>query len=139
MLETFFAHAGMLFNPHYGRVGFLGFAHILLVDVLGPLVEVLGYLLVPLLWALGVLSVEYLLAFLAINFTFGITISICSLALDEIQLQRFPRARDLAILTLAALAENFGYRQLNNLWRIQGWWPYLKRSDSWGVMTRKGF
>lgn len=138
-LETFFAHAGMLFNPRYGRVGFLGFPHILLVDVLGPLVEVLGYLLVPLLWALGVLSVEYLLAFLAITFTFGITISVCSLALDEIQLQRFPKARDLAMLTLAAVVENFGYRQLNNLWRIRGWWQYLKRSESWGVMTRKGF
>ncbi|WP_206740810.1 hypothetical protein [Euryhalocaulis caribicus] len=113
--------------------------HIFLVDVLGPVIEILGYLLIPILWLLGLLSVEYLLAFLAVSFTFGITISVCSLALEEIQLRRFPRARDLAVLTIAAVLENFGYRQLNNLWRMRGWWQYLKGSDSWGVMTRKGF
>ena len=138
-LETFFRHLGMFLNPRYGRVGWIGFMHIFLVDVLGPVIEILGYLLIPILWLLGLLSVEYLLAFLAVSFTFGITISVCSLALEEIQLRRFPRARDLAVLTIAAVLENFGYRQLNNLWRMRGWWQYLKGSDSWGVMTRKGF
>ena len=42
-LEAFFRYRSMLFNPRYGRVGFLGFGHILIVDVLGPLMEVLGY------------------------------------------------------------------------------------------------
>ena len=52
----------MLFNPRYGRVGFLGFGHILVVDVLGPVAEVLGYVLIPAFWLLGILSAEYLLA-----------------------------------------------------------------------------
>lgn len=138
-LETFFHHWRMFLNTHYGRVGWLGFLNIFLVDVLGPVIEVLGYVLIPMLWLTGLLSVEYLLAFLAISFTFGVTISVCSLALEEIQLRRFPRAGDLAVLTVAAVAENFGYRQLNNLWRMRGWWQYLRRSESWGVMTRKGF
>jgi cellulose synthase/poly-beta-1,6-N-acetylglucosamine synthase-like glycosyltransferase len=138
-LETFFRHKKMLFNPRYGRVGFLGFGHILVVDVLGPVVEVFGYILVPLLWSLGLLAVDYLLAFLAITFTFGIFVSVATLILAELELRRFAKARDLAILTAVAVAENFGYRQIANFWRIRGWWQFLRKQQGWGTMTRKGF
>ncbi|MFN3388743.1 MAG: glycosyltransferase, partial [Allosphingosinicella sp.] len=138
-LETFFRHKDMLFNPRYGRIGFVGFGQILVVDVLGPVVEVLGYVLVPLLWAVGLLEVQYLLAFLAITFTFGIFVSVATLILEEVELRRFPHARDLAILTLVAIVENFGYRQLSNIWRLRGFWQFLRKQQGWGQMTRKGF
>ncbi|WP_300973086.1 glycosyltransferase family 2 protein [Sphingomonas sp. LHG3406-1] len=138
-LETFSKHKDMLFNPRYGRIGFIGFGQVLVVDVLGPLVEVAGYVLVPLLWAIGLLSIEYLLAFLAITFTFGVFISVATLILEEVELRRFPHARDLAILTLVSVAENFGYRQLSNFWRLRGLWQYLRKQKGWGQMTRKGF
>lgn len=138
-LETFSKHKDMLFNPCYGRIGFIGFGQVLVVDVLGPLVEVAGYVLVPLLWAIGLLSIEYLLAFLAITFTFGVFISVATLILEEVELRRFPHARDLAVLTLVSVAENFGYRQLSNFWRLRGLWQYLRKQKGWGQMTRKGF
>lgn len=138
-LETFFRHTDMFMNPRYGRVGMLGMSNIFFVDVLGPVVEVLGYVLIPIFWLTGLLSVEYFLAFLAVSFTFGITISVGSLALEEIQLKRFPSAKHLAFLTLVAILENFGYRQLSNFWRIKGMVQFLRKSKSWGEMTRKGF
>ncbi|MBX7459697.1 glycosyltransferase family 2 protein [Qipengyuania huizhouensis] len=138
-LECFVKHKDMLFNPRYGRIGIVGFGHILLVDVLGPLLEVLGYILVPLLWALGLLALPWLLAFLAVTFMFGVSLSIATLVLEEIQLRRFPKARELAVLAVIAVLENFGYRQLSNLWRLQGWWQFIRKQQSWGTMTRKGF
>jgi cellulose synthase/poly-beta-1,6-N-acetylglucosamine synthase-like glycosyltransferase len=138
-LETFFRHKKMLFNPRYGRVGFLGFGHILVVDVLGPLVEVLGYFLVPLLWGLSLLSIEYFLAFIAVTFTFGIFVSVATLILEEVELRRFTNASDLAVLSAVAVLENFGYRQIANLWRLRGWWQFLRKQQGWGTMTRKGF
>lgn len=138
-LETFERHSDVLVKPRYGRLALVGFGYILLVDVLGPVVELLGYLLIPILWITGVLSTAYLLAFLAVSFTFGVVISVGALALEESELRRFPRARDLVLLTAVAVLENFGYRQLNNLWRLRGVWQYLRRSQSWGTMTRKGF
>jgi cellulose synthase/poly-beta-1,6-N-acetylglucosamine synthase-like glycosyltransferase len=137
-LESFFRYRSMLFRPRYGRIGFLGMGHILIVDVLGPIAEVLGYILMPLFWLLGILNWSYFLAFTALVFTYGVAISVCSLILEEAELQRFPRARDLAILTVAAIIENFGYRQLNNLWRIKGYWQYLRQDNNWGEMTRTG-
>ena len=138
-LETFAKHRDMLFNPRYGRVGFLAFGQVLVVDVLGPLIEVLGYFLIPLLWAAGLLSIDYLLAFLAVTFTFGIFISVATLILEEVELRRFARARDLAVLTFVAVVENLGYRQISNVWRVRGLWQFLRKHQGWGQMTRKGF
>ena len=138
-LECFAKHKDMLFNPRYGRIGTVGFGQILLVDVLGPLIEVIGYVLIPLLWALGLLAMPWLLAFLAVTFTLGIFLSMATLVLEEIQLRRFPRIRELLVLASVAVLENFGYRQLSNIWRLQGWWQFVRKQQSWGTMTRKGF
>jgi hypothetical protein len=129
----------MLLNPKYGRVGMLGFTNNLIIDVLGPLVEVIGYVLIPAFWLIGALNVDFMLAYAALFFLFGVFISVSSLVLEEMELRRVPRARDLALLALVAVVENFGYRQLNNVWRVIGWWEFLHKKKSWGVMTRKGF
>ena len=130
-LEAFFKHKRMLFNPRYGRVGTLGFGNILIVDVIGPPIELIGYVLIPALWALGLLSVSYFLAFLALVFVFGIFISVGSLILEELELRRVPRPLDLLILTGTAVLENFGYRQLNNVWRVVGCWQFVRGATSW--------
>jgi hypothetical protein len=106
--------------------------------VLGPIVEVLGYLLVPLMWVSGLIEPSYALAYLALTFVFGIFISAGALILEEISLHRIPRARDLLLLMGMILIENFGYRQINNVWRVIGWWEFLRKKRSWGEMTRTG-
>ncbi|MNC97254.1 hypothetical protein D3C83_148600 [compost metagenome] len=45
----------------------------------------------------------------------------------------------MVLLALAAVGENFGYRQLNILWRIEGIWQFLRKRQGWGEMTRTGF
>lgn len=138
-LECFFRYRGMFLNPRYGRIGLLGMVHIFIVDVVGPVAEVLGYVLIPLFWYFGVLNLDFLLAYTALVFVYGIFVSVGSLVLEEMELRRFPNAKDLAILTLAAIIENFGYRQLNNFWRIRGCWQFLRQDNTWGEMPRTGF
>ncbi len=138
-LEAFALHRTMLFNPRYGRIGFAGLGGILLVDVLGPIAEILGYLLLPIFCSLGALSIEFLLAFLAASVVFGIAVSIGSLVLEEQQLRRATRTRDLLVLAVCAIIENLGYRQLNSAWRLIGCWDWVRRRRGWGEMQRKGF
>lgn len=138
-IETFAKYWDMMLKPRYGRIGAIGVTNTLIVDIIGPFAEVAGYFLIPLLWLLDLLSIEYFLALTAVIFAFGVAISVGSLVLEELELRRFPRARDLFVLTLAAILENFGYRQLNNFWRIRGYWQYFTGKGSWGEMTRKGF
>ncbi len=138
-LEVFFKHRDMLLNPKYGKVGMLGFTNNFIIDVLGPIAEVIGYLLIPLFWLTGALNVDFILAYMALFFLFGVFISVCTLILEEMELRRVPHASDLAKLACIAVIENFGYRQLNNVWRVIGWWEFLRKKKSWGEMTRKGF
>ena len=138
-LETFERHGKMAFNPRYGLVGVIGFGNILISDVIGPVVDAIGYILFPILAITGTLPLDYFLAYVAVTSGFGLAISVGSLALEEAQLRRVPKASDLALLTGICILENLGYRQLNSLWRIRGGLQYLQKSQSWGVMTRKGF
>lgn len=138
-LETFFKHKGMLIRSRYGRVGILGIGQMLLIDVIGPLLEVVGYVLVPTLWGLDLLSVDYLLAYLAVFSVFGVFISNGSLLLEEAELYQYPRAVDLLILLAVAVLENFGYRQMCNVFRVMGWWQFLRGAGGWGEMHRVGF
>lgn len=138
-LETFMTHRDMLFNPKYGRAGMLGMGSVFVFDFLGPVVELAGYVLMPVMWALGVLSFDFLVAYLAVTFALGVAISVGSLAIEEAELRRFEKASDLVVLALAAVLENFGYRQLNSCWRLYGLWQWLRGDHSWGGMTRKGF
>ena len=106
--------------------------------MVAPVVELCGYILMPYFYFSGALDIDFLYAYMALTFVFGIFLSVGALALEEMELKRFPRALDLFILTLAAVFENFGYRQINNIWRIQGWWEFLRKEQGWGKMTRKG-
>ncbi|MBV9993832.1 MAG: glycosyltransferase family 2 protein [Caulobacteraceae bacterium] len=138
-LETFERHRRMAFNPRYGAVGVVGFGWIVISDVIGPPTEMLGYVLLPLWWWMGALSFDYVLAFLGLTFAFGVALSVGALALEESELHRFPRTRDLMVLTGAAVLENLGYRQLNQLWRLHGTLQWVRGAKGWGEMTRKGF
>lgn len=138
-LETFFRHRQMLFNPCYGRIGMIGMPMSLLADVLGPISEVVGYVMVPVLYFSGLLNTDIALAFLSLTFVFGIYISAGAMTLEEVSLHRIPRAVDLLKLLGIILIENLGYRQLSNFWRIQGWYEFLRKRKHWGKMTRTGF
>ena len=129
----------MLLNPRYGRIGMVALPITFVEDVLGPPLELVGYVVVPVCWALGTLSPPLALAFLALTFVFGTAMSVGTLALEERQLQRTPTAADLARLTLAAVFENFGYRQINLVYRLRGIWRYARQDNSWAAVPRVGF
>ncbi len=135
-LEVIFRNIKMLFNPKYGRIGMVAFPLMFIIDVLGPVVELASYILVPIFYFTGMLNTEFMLLFLGLFFVLGIFISMMSLVMEEISLQRFKSAKSLVIMALMAIIENFGYRQLNSIWRIKGWWRFLRKKQVWGEMTR---
>ena len=138
MLQTLSKHRVMLFNPAYGRIGVLGMGYFFTMDVVAPLIELTGYLLVPFSWWFGRVSTEFFLAYGAITIAYGVFLSTGALLLDML-ITRTVRARDLAVLTLSAIVENFGYRQINNWWRLEGFWQFLMNRKDWGAMPRQRF
>lgn len=138
-LETIVEHRRMLFNPRYGRIGLVGMPLIIIEDVLGPPCELFGYLLIPLLYFMGIESGTIVLAFFSITVIFGTAISLGTLALEEMQLRRTPSARDLFMIGIAAVVENLGYRQANLAFRIYGMWRFYRKDGRWAAAGRAGF
>lgn len=138
-LETLQRHKRMLFNPRYGRIGLIGMPLLVLEDVVGPPAEVLGYVVVPVSVMLGLLDPMMAVAYLSLTVLFGTGLSLGSLALEEMQLRRTPSARDLFRLGQAALLENFGFRQINLLYRLRGIRSFWRAETKWEAVPRIGF
>ncbi len=139
LMEVMWRHRRMLFNPRYGRVGLLAYPYFFFLEMLGPIIELGGYLSFLLTVLLGAASGVYIFAFLMVAFVLGIALSLAAIGLEELSFRRYPRTSDLFRLFLLAVVESFGYRQLNSYWRVRGVFSKLFRVKGWGTMERKGF
>ena len=139
LMDTLFRHRKMLLNPRYGTVGLLAMPYFFLFELLGPIVEVLGYVAVPLSLFFGYLNVEFAITFFLAAVGLGALLSVAAIFLEELRLNRYPHWRDILKLTLYGILENFGYRQLNTLWRAWAIVSFLRNNQSWGAMERQGF
>jgi cellulose synthase/poly-beta-1,6-N-acetylglucosamine synthase-like glycosyltransferase len=128
----------MLFNPRFGSPGLLAMPYYLVFEFLGSAVEVLGLVLVFVAWLLGVLSLSFFLAFLAVSVLLSLLLSIAALLLEEYAIRRYERGSDIARLVGYAVLENFGYRQLTALFRCIGVIDLIRRRRDWGEMRRRG-
>lgn len=138
-METLQQHWRMIFNPRYGRVGLVGMPQLVLEDILGPPAEVIGYLVVPAAIVLGLLDPWMALAFFGVTVLFGTALSLGSLVLEEMQLRRTPSAYDLYRIGQAALLENFGFRQMNLVYRLRGIRNFWQGKTKWEAPPRLGF
>ena len=109
------------------------------LEVLGPVIESLGYVTFLAALLLGRASGPYVIAFLSVAFALGIALSFAAVGLEELSFRRYPRMRDLLHLLAVAIAENVGYRQISIYWRLRGMVSKLRGASSWGAMERKGF
>ena len=139
LAQILWRHRAMLFNPRYGRVGTLAFPAYVGIELLGPVVEALGYVGLVVFVALGWLDVPLALLLLALAVTLGVAQSVAAIALEQLAFRRYTRLRDLGLLLFLAVAENVGYRQLTVWWRIKGIASFFRKRQAWGVMPRTGF
>ncbi|HSL00544.1 MAG TPA: glycosyltransferase [Rubrobacteraceae bacterium] len=139
LIETLWRHREMLFNPRYGTVGLLGMPYFFLFELLGPVIELLGYVAFAAGLALGVINATFTLAFFMAAVGLGVMLSTSAVFLEELRLERYSRWRDLIKLMIFGVLENFGYRQLNTLWRAMAIVSFLRKNTDWGAMERKGF
>ncbi|MDP3518315.1 MAG: glycosyltransferase [Pseudohongiella sp.] len=140
LLEATTRHIGMLFNPRYGRIGFLAFPYYLILEGLGPIVEFFAYVaFFYLLFNMSPESLPFLVTFFLVSFVLGMALSFFAVVLEELSFKRYPRFGDLMQLFGLSILESFGYRQLNAWWRIRGVYSFLIGNKEWGKMERKGF
>jgi cellulose synthase/poly-beta-1,6-N-acetylglucosamine synthase-like glycosyltransferase len=139
LAESLTRNKGLLFHRHGGAPGWFAFPFMMVFEFLGPLIEVTGYVFTLICWAFGLVSFQALLIFLMVAIGFGIALSLSSLLLEELAFRTYSDPRQVAILAVAAIAENLGYRQLVSVWRLWGLWKWMTGAKQrWGDMARSG-
>ena len=141
LAESIVPNLGLMFSRRGGTVGWLAFPFMIVFELLGPVVEVLGYVAMVVLWALDMIPLQSFLVFLFLAIGMGVLLSTNAIFLEELSFQMYPRLGQQLKLFAAAVLENFGYRQLVSFWRLTGLvrWCFSGESRShWGQIARDG-
>ena len=85
-------------------------------------------------WANG-----YFVMFLVASILYGVILSTGAILLEEYTFSRYSSIGQLLKLTLYGIIENFGYRQLTVLFRVEGMIRFKKNKENWGKIQRKSF
>jgi cellulose synthase/poly-beta-1,6-N-acetylglucosamine synthase-like glycosyltransferase len=128
MFFTLRSNINMLFNPKYGKTGMFDIPYMWLFKIIGPIIECLGIITIPVSFALGFIGLEILILFFAIEFIFGTLVSMSAIASQQILDNERPSLKRLLRQVLSAIVNNFGYRQVLLFFSVAG--LFMKRKGS---------
>ncbi|WP_368505010.1 glycosyltransferase [Alkalihalophilus sp. As8PL] len=138
LLESLWTHKNMTLNPRYGLVGTVAFPYFWFVELIGPIVELGGYLFVLLSFFLGEMYVEMAILLLLLMVVYGSLFSMMSVLLEVWSMNQYPRVRDVMKLYFYSMLESFWYRPLTVIWRCEGILQWLVKYRGWDKNERKG-
>ncbi|MBK7721460.1 MAG: glycosyltransferase family 2 protein [Austwickia sp.] len=140
LYEVLVRYRWMLGNPRYGRIGLVVVPWFWAFELLTPLFDAIGLVLMLVGLHFGLVDLSLFGIYLLLTMGYSFLVALATLAIEEFSFHKYPRWRDLGVAVMAAMVESFGYHQLNSVWRLQGMWDGLRRTERvWGVMTRSGF
>jgi hypothetical protein len=126
----------MLLRRRFGAVGLLALPYAILFELVGPLLQVIGYGILVAMILLGLASWWYVAAFLVVSVLVGQLQTAGAILIEEVGFRRY-RSRDLMVLAGWSLLELFWYRPLTAIWRT---WAtvlvFVGRRPGWGSIPR---
>ncbi len=135
-MQVIWQYRSLLLNPRYGAVGMIAWPSFVAFEFVAPVVEFLGWIVVPISFWLGYVSLEVALPLAAMALLLGAINSVVSLFLDD-RFGYYNTNRQTLRLLFYSAAEHMGLRQRSVWWRVRAlfWNPSRK---VWGDMQRAG-
>jgi cellulose synthase/poly-beta-1,6-N-acetylglucosamine synthase-like glycosyltransferase len=135
--QALFLNKSLMTNARGGAVSWVAIPFYVVFELFGPIIEVAGYLFILLCGFMGWLAWPQALIFLGLAIGLGVMLSTSAIMLEELSFHMYPKFRQLALLYLIGIVENFGFRQLTALWRFQGLVRWLRGNEhKWETLTR---
>lgn len=139
LVDTLFSNITMTFNPRYGSAGLLGMPYNWIFEFIGAIIEVLGYFIIPFSLIMGELNGFFFVMYLLLSIILGIMLSVGGIILEQYTRKGCMSAKQAMRLSVYAILENLGYRQMLMLARADGIMRFRKYRNRWGTIKRKEF
>ena len=132
LIQSMSTHKSMLIN----RKWFLAKLYYILFEMVTPIIELFGMIIIILSYLLNIINLEFLLLYCSIVLLYGFVISLTSIMLEVYAFRENINAKVVLKLILISLFESIGYRQLLSIYRISAFIGYKKYKNKWGTIKR---
>ena len=139
LIQTLWLHKSLLWGKHSGSLRWIGLPYYFFFEFMGPIVELVGYILIPIAYFLGILSPVFFWAFLFLSVISGAFLSISSVFLEELSFGLYRSWGDFAQMVGIGVLENFTYRILTLFFRLGALVDIILGRGGWGKQERAGF
>lgn len=139
LLQTLKKHRKMFLNPRYGLEGLVTVPFFVLGELLSPVIELIGYIVLLISYWLNMINWDFFWLFLGMAWGFTLFLSFTSILMEQLTFQRYPSFKNTIQMLLFAILENFGYRQMTVFWRVRAFFSPKKGFAGWINLVRKGF
>ncbi len=126
LVESLMMNRGLLFHDKGSFAGWLAFPFALFFEWFGPFVETLGYIIIIAGFITGFISINAFITFLILAIGFGVLLSTSALLLEEMSFHLYKKPWHILVLFAVSVVENFGYRQMNTVWRVIAVYYYVR-------------
>lgn len=139
LIQSLWRHRSIFWMRGSGSLRWIGMPYYTMFEVLGPLVEILGYIIIPIAYVLGLLSPVYFWAFLFLAITSGAFLSVSAVFLEELSFGLYRSWGDFSLMISVGILENITYRILTLCFRLGATLDIILGRGGWGKQERTGF
>ncbi len=139
LAESLFRHIPLLFKKKYRFAGLLAFPYFFLVELFGPIIEILALLCVITGYIMGWINYDIAMLFIIADLMYGVMMSMGAIFIEESGFHKYPKVTETITLMLSALLEHLGFRQFVAVVRIVGLIQFYRGRRNWGQSKRLKF
>ena len=137
LLQSLNSHRNMLLNPRYGLIGTFSYLYYLIYELLAPLTETIGLIFIFISFYVELINVKFMIMYILIYIVFCATFTITTF-LNRTYTEMYNMTlKDLIKIVFYSFLENFGFRQLANIYRLEAFINYRKHKLEWNKIKRK--
>lgn len=137
LFQSLTNHMNMLLNPKYKGLGFISLPYYWIYELLAPITETIGLFFIILAYFLELINLRFMFLYLATYIMFSTMFTITTFC-NKIYTENYRiTIKEFIKVVFYSFIENFGFRQLVNIYRIEAFLLYNSNKLKWGKINRK--
>ncbi len=137
MIQSIILHRELIFNGAYGLTSFISMTYYLIMESLGPLIEVIGLVNIILAMNLEMINIDFMISYYFLFLLFSAAVTVITF-FSRIYMSAFKVTFwQVIVVVISSVLEGLGFRQMVTFFRLSAFIHYNKNKTEWGKIKRK--